>query len=62
SILKELISIFPMIKVFNLNTWANDKFKKVNDEYYSTSMGLQRFHLQMLHSIALLSLFPQYYS
>jgi ABC-type bacteriocin/lantibiotic exporter with double-glycine peptidase domain len=42
SILKELISIFPMIKVFNLNTWANDKFKKVNDEYYSTSMGFTR--------------------
>jgi ABC-type bacteriocin/lantibiotic exporter with double-glycine peptidase domain len=37
-ILKELISIFPMIKVFNLNDWANNKFKKVNNEYYSTSM------------------------
>ncbi|MDR1820619.1 MAG: ABC transporter ATP-binding protein/permease [Methanobrevibacter sp.] len=42
SILKELISIFPMIKVFNLNTWANDKFRKVNEEYYSTSMGFTK--------------------
>jgi ABC-type bacteriocin/lantibiotic exporter with double-glycine peptidase domain len=42
SILKELISIFPMIKVFNLNKWANNKFKNINDEYYSTSMGFTK--------------------
>jgi ABC-type bacteriocin/lantibiotic exporter with double-glycine peptidase domain len=42
SILKELISILPMIKVFNLNIWANNKFKNINNEYYSTSMGFTK--------------------
>jgi ATP-binding cassette subfamily B protein/subfamily B ATP-binding cassette protein MsbA len=58
SILKELISIFPMLKVFNLNNWANNKFNKINTEYYSTSMGLQKYHQLMLHLIVLLLLFP----
>jgi ABC-type bacteriocin/lantibiotic exporter with double-glycine peptidase domain len=31
-----------MIKVFNLNNWANNKFKKVNEEYYSTSMSFTK--------------------
>jgi len=42
SVLKELISIFPMIKVFNLNEWADYKFRKINNEYFSISMGFTK--------------------
>jgi len=42
SILKELISIFPMLKIFNLSNWANKRFEKANDDYYSTAMDFIR--------------------
>ncbi|MDR3290747.1 MAG: hypothetical protein LBT10_01220 [Methanobrevibacter sp.] len=42
SILKELLSIFPMLKVFNLNNWANNKFRNVNNDYYSTAMNFTK--------------------
>ncbi|MDR3222139.1 MAG: ABC transporter ATP-binding protein [Methanobrevibacter sp.] len=40
SLLKELFSIIPVIKAYNLKNWACEKFENKNSDYYSHSMIL----------------------
>jgi ABC-type bacteriocin/lantibiotic exporter with double-glycine peptidase domain len=39
SLLKEFISIIPLIKLFNLENWSMIKFKKGTNELYTTSVN-----------------------
>lgn len=38
ALLKELFSIIPVIKAYNLNNWACEKLENINNDYYSNSM------------------------
>ncbi len=42
SFLKENLSIIPLIKVFNLESWSQNRFKKEMDDYYGVSINYTR--------------------
>jgi len=39
SFLKENLGIIPLIKVFNLESWSNNRFQKQMDDYYGVSLN-----------------------
>lgn len=39
SFLKENLAIIPLIKVFNLESWSNNRFQKQMDDYYGVSLN-----------------------